>query len=220
MTTVSATSSNTGTSSTGTTTPATSVSDTYQTFLKLLTSQIQNQDPLSPMDTTQWTNQLVQYNSVEQQLKTNSLLSTLITQGQSGGLSSGVSYIGKTVSASSSTSTLSGGKADWTYTLGKDANQVKLTVLDKTGAAVYSTALGPTKGGDNSFSWDGSETQGGKLASGDYTLMVDATDASGTGVASTLSRTGQVSAVFEDNSVVMLKLGSASVPLSAVTSVQ
>src|ERR1700760_2958066 len=90
----------------------------YQTFLSLLTAQIKNQDPLSPMDTTQWTNQLVQYSSVEQQLKGNQYLEQIAANNKAGSMDSAVSYIGKTVSADSSTATLKDGQASWDYTLG------------------------------------------------------------------------------------------------------
>ena len=197
-----------------------SVSDTYQTFLKLLTSQIQNQDPLSPMDTTQWTNQLVQYNSVEQQLKTNSLLSSLLTQGQSGGLGTGVAFIGKTVSANTDTVTLSQGQANWNFNLGKDANTAAVNVFDSKGNLVFTKSLGPTASGDHSFSWDGSQTSGGKLTSGDYTLKVVAQDTQSNTIATNISMSGIVKSVFENNGIAYLRVGGTAVPLSGVTSVE
>src|ERR1700758_2265534 len=97
-----------------------SLTSNFQSFLSLLTTQLKNQDPTNPMDTNQFTQQLVEMTGVQQQLLTNNLLTTLVGQGQ-GGLSNSVNYIGKTVEAVDANETLSGGQATWSYTLPSQA---------------------------------------------------------------------------------------------------
>src|SRR5258708_4771350 len=97
----------------------------FNTFLSLLTTQLKNQDPLSPLDSNQFTQQLVQMTGVEQQLNANDLLKQLVAN-TSGGISTAVSLIGKDVKAVSDTANISGGKAQWTYHLPTAAQSVKV----------------------------------------------------------------------------------------------
>jgi flagellar basal-body rod modification protein FlgD len=198
-------------------TDANTITSNYSTFLNLLTAQIKNQDPLSPMDTTQWTNQLVQYSSVEQQLKGNQYLAQ-IAAGSGANMSSAVAYIGKTVSAATDTATLAGGSASWDYNLGGAASKVTLTVKDSTGAIVYQTA-GENAKGDHTFTWDGTAATGNKLTSGDYTLSITSSDAAGNGIDNTVGISGVVNSAQETNGTVMLTVGHTQVPLSDVTGV-
>lgn len=209
------TSSSTGTSSTGSTS---SLDGDFSTFLTLLTAQIKNQDPTSPMDTTQWTNQLVQYSSVEQEIKSNTYLKS-IAAASGNNMSSAVSYIGKSVAATTPTATLANGSANWTYDLGGTASKVNLQVTDSNGTVVYS-GTGDTASGSHSFSWDGTTSSGKSLTSGDYTLAVTATDASGNAITNTVGITGTVSSVQTDSSGnLTLQVGNTAVPVSDVTSV-
>lgn len=200
-------------------TAAKSLNETYTTFLNLLTSQIKNQDPLSPMDTTQWTNQLVQYNSVEQQLKSNTLLQSLLDRSNASNLSSGVGYIGKTITANSNTSALTNGTAAWNYDLNAKASTVALTLKDSNGRVVYSQA-GETGQGSHRFNWDGSQISGAKLTSGEYSLSVQALDAKGVAIGSNVSITGKVTAIVNEAGSVELKIGNTRVPLDKVSSVE
>src|SRR5579872_4398386 len=94
------------------------LSSNFSTFLTLLTTQLKNQDPTSPMDSNQFTQQLVEFSQVEQQINTNSNLNTLITQGQTQIGAYATSYLGKTVSVTNGNAALSNGSATWTYNLG------------------------------------------------------------------------------------------------------
>ena len=191
----------------------------YNTFLNLLTAQIQNQDPLSPMDTTQWTQQLVQYSQVEQAIKTNSYLKT-IAQNSGDTMSNAVSYIGKTVTTSDPTATLSNGSANWNYNVGDDAASVTLKVTDSNGNVLYTETNTDVASGDHSFSWDGKTSSGKTETGGDYTLTVTAKDASGNDVATTAGVTGTVnSAQTASDGTVQINVNGTTVPLSSVTRV-
>ena len=199
----------------------TNLSTGYTTFLSLLTTQLKNQDPTSPLDTNQFTQQLVQMTGVQQQLLSNQLLQTLVNQSSgSQGVSGAVGLIGKTVSAASPNATVSGGKAEWGYNLGEAAANATLTVSDASGKAVWTGTAPDLSSGTHAFTWNGKTTAGTQVGDGGtYTLSVAATDANGSKVTSAALVSGVVTSASNDNGVVNLKIGANTAPLSAVTSV-
>lgn len=193
------------------------LSGNFDTFLQLLTTQLQNQDPLDPMDTSQFTQQLVEYSQVEQQIDTNTNLQSLITQGTSQSAAYATSYLGKTVTVSGGEGSLQGGTAQWTYNLATTATSNTLTVTDAKGNTVYSTA-GKTTAGNNSFTWNGQDSAGNQLPDGTYTLSVKAA-AGSNAVTSSVSSTGTVSEVDMSNGAPQLLIGAMQVPLTSISSV-
>ena len=103
------------------------------TFLTLLTTQLKYQDPLDPMDTAEFTNQLVQYSSVEQAIQMNSKLDNLLSLNISNLGAQAVSYIGKTAQVLGDVMPLEGGKAKATYTLDKDVVSTTISIKDMNG---------------------------------------------------------------------------------------
>ena len=198
---------------------AASITSNYSTFLNLLTAQIKNQDPLSPMDTTQWTNQLVQYSSVEQQLKANQYLQTIANAGSSGSLNTAVGYIGKTVTATQDTSTLANGSANWNYNLGATASKAVLSVVNSAGTTVWSGSPSDMTKGDHTFTWDGKDSAGKAVTDGDYTLKISATTSAGATVDTTIGVSGTVTSAENVSGSVVLKVGNTSVPVANITSV-
>src|SRR5690606_23284274 len=104
------------------------IADNFDTFLLLLTTQLQNQNPLEPLDTNAFTQQLVQFSSVEQQLKTNEFLQAMLAATQAGQSGQAVSYIGKTVTSSGAQAELRNGAAVWSYTASADAPNTVVTI--------------------------------------------------------------------------------------------
>ena len=204
----------TGTSSNG---AMSQLSSNFGMFLQLLTTQLQHQDPLSPMDTSQFTQQLVEYSQVEQQIDTNSNLQSLITQGTSQSAAYATGYLGKTVTVSGGEGSLSGGTAQWTYNLATTATSNTLTVTDTKGNTVYTTA-GKTTAGDSSFTWNGQDNAGNQLPDGTYMLSVKAA-AGANAVTSTVSSSGAVTEVDLSNGAPQLRIGSMEVPLTSISSV-
>src|SRR5580765_3577825 len=121
------------------TTAQKSLSGNFETFLTLLTTQLKNQDPLSPMDSNQFTQQLVQFSQVEQQINSNKNLESLIALTKSQSATSAVSYLGKTLTITDGTAALQNGSANWTYSLPNDAAITKLVVTDSRGRGIYAT---------------------------------------------------------------------------------
>jgi flagellar basal-body rod modification protein FlgD len=195
------------------------LSGNFDTFLTLLTTQLQNQDPMSPMDSNQFTQQLVQFSQVEQQINTNDNLKTLITQGTNQTGAYAVSYLGKQVTIFNGNSALAGGNAEWHYNLPTTAANTVLTVTDKNGQTVYSKA-GETAAGNHVFDWNGTGTNGQTLPVGTYKLTVSSAAADGTPVTSTAWSTGTVTEVDMTGPTPQLLVGPMAVALTDVGGVQ
>ena len=195
------------------------IAGNFDTFLQLLTTQLQNQNPLDPLDTNQFTQQLVQFSSVEQQLKTNDFLATLVDASTSNRAASAAGYLGATITADGSTTTLADGKATWSLTAAKPAAKATVTVTDASGATVY-TMTGAMTAGTSNFTWDGRTDDGSLLTGGQYTIKVDAQDASGLPVSVSSVVSGKVDAVDLSGSTPILKIGTISVPLDKVKTLQ
>jgi flagellar basal-body rod modification protein FlgD len=197
-----------------------SVANNYQTFLKLLTTQLKNQDPLSPLDTNQFTQQLTQMTGVEQQLLSNQLLQQLVTQNQGSGLTAGVGLIGKTVTANDATSTLQGGSATWEFALASPPSTLTASIFDSSNNLVWSGALTPGGAGPLTFTWNGKDQSGVQRSDGGaYTLRINATDASGSSIPVNTNLQGVATGVDEVGGQTMVAIGPVQVPLSAVSAV-
>ncbi|CAN5135755.1 flagellar hook assembly protein FlgD [soil metagenome] len=197
----------------------TSLATNFDTFLTLLTAQLKNQDPLSPMDSTQFTQQLTQMTGVQQQLLTNDLLTSLLAA-QQGGVSGASSYIGKDITASWAADKLTDGKATWSYELGSNATAAKLQVLDGTGKVVWTGNASELGEGTHDFTWNGKTTAGGQMSDGGvYTLKITASNAAGSVDSQVLMR-GEVTGVELYDNVPYLTVGNSIVPVSTVISLQ
>jgi flagellar basal-body rod modification protein FlgD len=194
------------------------LAENFDTFLTLLTAQMKNQDPLSPMDSTQFTQQLVQMTGVEQQLETNDLLKELVAKGDND-VSSAVSLIGWQVRAESDQAGLANGKATWTYNLSRAATETKLEVMDAEGRIVR-TISGARTAGDNTFTWDGKDQSGLGAAPGVYTLRVTAKDSSGTSVSSKTYVDGIVNSVEQTGGNTLVAINGAKIPWGKVSHVK
>lgn len=215
MTTVTGTTTTT-TSTSSSSSSRTSLATNFQTFLTLLTTQLQNQDPTSPMDTNEFTQQLVMYSQVEQQIDTNEKLDSLISLSSSQSSNLAMSYLGKKVTMTDGSGQLSDGSATWTYGLASDASSTTITVKDSDGNVVYSKA-GETTSGTHTFSWDGTSTQGDTLSDGLYTVTVSATDSNGKSVTTTVASTATVTGVDLSGSTPQLVIGTSEIPLTSAT---
>jgi len=143
----------------------------FDTFLKLLTTQLQYQDPLSPMDSNQFTQQLVQFSGVEQAIASNKNLEKLVNFQLSNATSTAASYIGKQVTAGGDTAQLTGGSARWSYTLGANAADTQIEISDLAGHVVYKTS-GQTTMGEHIFAWDGRASDNSIVPDGTYKISI------------------------------------------------
>ena len=188
----------------------------FDTFLVLLTAQLKNQDPLEPMDTNEFTQQLVQFSQVEQQINSNKNLESLIALTKARSSADAVSYLGKTLTLTDGTAPLIGGQANWAYALDTDAATATLAVRNARGDIVY-TAAAETGEGLHSFTWDGVGVGGVTLPPGPYQLLVMAKTADGTSIKTRVASQGVVSEVDLTGSEPILMIGPLGVPISKAT---
>jgi flagellar basal-body rod modification protein FlgD len=217
MTTVTGTTNAPATNSTSTnvSSNSTQIAGNFQQFLTLLTTQLQNQSPLDPLDTNQFTQQLVQFASVEQQLKTNDTLSSLLTSTKASTTANAAGYVGLNVTADGATKDLAGGSASWTINPSKAAAKATVTIKDANGSVV-STKTTMLAAGPQTFTWDGKNTNGVAQPNGSYTIAVTGTDASGQPVNVSTEVSGTVSAVDVSGDSPLLTVGGTTIPLSSV----
>jgi len=220
MTTVS--SSTSGTSSYGAkaTADTTSLNASFDQFLNLLTTQLKNQDPLSPMDSTEFTNQLVSFSQVEQQIKSNDYLEKLI-QSQTLNLTAlGLSFIGKDVEVTGETFNTSGGKdVNLGYTMPADATTGTISIVDKDGNVVH-TANAELSSGFHSLTWDGKNQNGQAVAAGDYTFKVSALTSNDTSLNVTKYVPGHVESLESlDDGTLVVNVNGKQIGLSDIRKV-
>ena len=194
------------------------LSGNFNTFLTLLTTQLQNQDPLNPMDSSQFTQQLVMFSQVEQQIDTNQNLQTLIALNQSNTLSNATTYLGKSVTITTGNGALQDGTCTWRYALGADAANSTVTVTNSNGQVVY-TAPGETASGGHDFTWNGEDASGNQLPDGVYKLSVSASAPDGSAIQSAIAFKGVVDEVNMTGNEPLLMIGPMGVPLSQVSAI-
>lgn len=197
-----------------------SLTDKFDNFLLLLTKQLQYQDPLSPLDTNEFTSQLVQFTDVEQAINTNNKLDQLLGLQANNQAMGALAFLGNRIEADSPQILLKDGASAIHYELSQDAAKAVITILDASGKPVrIADASGDA--GQNSFTWDGQDNNGVDLPDGTYSVQVTAVDKNGktTEVANTII-TGKVSGVELANGEIILSVGDIQVPASQVRSVQ
>ena len=178
-------------------------------FLKLLTAQMQAQDPLNPMDSANFASQLAQFSSVEQLTNINSQLTNMTASQTSLQNTMASDLIGKKVVVTGNKATLNG-QAVMPYTLPGDAANVSVSVYDGSGALVKTTVLGQESAGNNSYTWDGKDQNGNTLAAGQYTFAVNAVDSAGNAITATTLTSGTVTGISFNNNVTSLTLDNGA----------
>lgn len=194
------------------------IADNFDTFLTLLTTQLKNQNPLDPLDTNQFTQQMVQFTSVEQQLKTNEFLEALVLSNVSQTYTDAVGFVGKQVTATGSTTQLADGSATWNYEINQPSDDVTFTVTDQNGNVVH-TAQSSVDAGSGQITWDGFDDTGAKMPDGTYTVTIDARNAAGAYIPVSTKMAGVVSAVDLSGTEPVLIVNGSRVNLSSIESV-
>jgi flagellar basal-body rod modification protein FlgD len=194
-----------------------SLTSNFNQFLSLLTTQLKNQDPSSPLDTNQFTQQLVEFAGVAQQVTTNQSLTQLIQLTQSGEILNSSSIVGKQVDVNSTQMPLQAGTAELRFTA-KAAGPVAIAVYTGNNQQV-ATATFQATAGSNTWNWNGQDATGTQLPDGPYKVAVEGLDASGNPVAQPFTVVGTATGVQIQNGAVMLQMGAESVDFSAVQSV-
>lgn len=197
----------------------TALADNFEMFLVLLTEQLKNQDPLSPLDSNEFVSQLVQFSSVEQQINQNSTLEKLVGLQVASVGGATVGYLGKEIRVDSDEAHLGPDGAAWTYGVDGDAAEVTLSVVDATGKVVY-TAEGSAEEGEHGFLWDGKDNTGKDLPYGAYTLQVAAMTETKKSLPTYVATFGIVTGVDLSGSEPVLMMGQARAPFSRIQAVR
>jgi flagellar basal-body rod modification protein FlgD len=209
--------SNTTTAAPAGSTALNSLSANFGDFLKLLMTQLQNQDPTSPLDTNQFTSELVQFSSVEQQINTNTSLTQLIQLTQAGEVMQGSVMTGKQVTVASDHLALQNGKAMIQFST-STAQPVAIAIYSDTGAKLRDATLTSVKG-SNTWTWDGTDASGRTLPDGAYKVAVAGANTNGTVAALPFSVVGTATGVLSQSNGMQLRVGALSVDFSKVQSV-
>lgn len=160
-----------------TTAAAQKLTSDFDTFLTLLTTQLENQDPLSPMESEEFTNQIVGFSNLEQQIAHSDKLDNLLSAEKTLQAATAVSYLGKVVEAAADATQLANGQATISYLLPAGADDITVTIFDSKGSVVQ-TLDGTTEPGRNDVAWDGKDSLGNLMPDDTYTVSVGGFDAS------------------------------------------
>jgi flagellar basal-body rod modification protein FlgD len=194
-----------------------SLSSNFSSFLSLLMTQLQNQDPTSPLDSNQFTSELVQFTSVEQQIDTNSDLTQLIQLTQASQIEQSAALIGKPVTVTSSQLSLQNGTAAVNFNT-TTAEPVGIAVYNAAGAQVQTATL-TSAAGANTWTWDGRSAAGTTMPDGAYKVSVTALGVSGSAAQIPFTVTGTATSIQNTAGTVQVQMGGLTLPFSAVKSV-
>lgn len=187
-------------------------------FLKLLMTQLQNQDPTAPLDTNQFTSQLVQFSTVEQQINTNNSLTKLIELSQGNAVLQSSALVGKQVEVQADSLALQGGKAGLRFEA-SGPQAVSIGVYDAGGAKVRDATMA-AQAGRNEWAWDGKDNGGRTVPDGAYRTVVAATDSSGASQPVAFRVAGAATGVQRKNDAMVVQLGALEVGLPSVRAVR
>lgn len=194
------------------------LSGNLDNFLTILTTQLQFQDPMSPLDTHEFTNQLVLFSSVEQQVQQNKKLDNLVTLQQNSVALGSVDYIGKVIETNGNSTQLESGIAKTTYFLPKNALTTRLNITNASGDVVLTRDI-PTTAGIHTFVWDGLNGQGIQQPDGAYTFRITAKDTSDDLITHDQTVFGKVTGVQFENGTSILQMGDIPVSLTDINGV-
>jgi flagellar basal-body rod modification protein FlgD len=190
----------------------------FQTFLTLLTTQLKNQNPLDPLDTNQFTQQLVQFASVEQQLKTNDELTSLVSLQKTAQSTQALTFVGKTAVVDGSTTSLTNASATWELGV-PTASNVSISIANSTGQTVFSGNYSVNAGDNQAFKWDGKGNDGTQWPDGMYTLTATAVDGTGKSVAVSTQIQGVVSSVDLTQSPPLLSINGQTYTVDQIKAI-
>lgn len=198
---------------------ATKLADDFDTFLRLLTTQLQNQDPLEPLDSNEFTQQLVQFTGVEQAIATNQNLETLVALLVNQSETALVGYLGKTVTVATDQNVFDGSNpVKWSYDLGAISAETTLTIKDAAGTVVAEFP-GNTSAGLHEFEWDGLNSNGQPVDEGTYSLSVEANSTEGAKIGHQIYIKDVVDGLERRHDGTFLSLGGALISVGQVVAV-
>lgn len=195
------------------------IAQNFDAFLSLLTTQLRNQSPLEPLNANEFTQQLVQFAGVEQQLRTNESLTNLLAATKTTAFTGALGLLGATVTADGRSTRLQNGAAQWNLQVPRAVTGAVVTITDAAGNVVFSERRAFSSG-EQAYSWNGRTSSGAVAPDGEYTVNVAALDASGNNVVIGAEMRGVVEKVDLSGTEPVITVGNLSLPLSKVKTIQ
>jgi flagellar basal-body rod modification protein FlgD len=190
------------------------IASNFETFLQLLTTQLKNQNPLDPLDTNQFTQQLVAFAQVEQQLRSNDQLASLVAMEKAGQSAVALGFVGSTVVVDGQTAKLKNGQAVWSFSVDKPVTAT-VNVKNAAGQLAYTGSF-TIQPGTQQFVWDGRGNNGTLWPDGNYTLEVTAKDANGQTTAVSTEVQGVVDSVDLTQNPPLLSVGGQTFTMDKI----
>lgn len=196
------------------------LAEDFSQFLTLLTTQLQNQDPTDPLDTNQFTEQLVQFSQVEQQINANQKLDDLVALSINDGITNALSFVGLNASYISSELSYDGETASTIrYSLDSTAASSTINIFDQSRSLIFS-GEGSTTQGTHEFTWDGTDLLGNQVPEGTYSISIDSLDAQDEPISTTTVVTGIVRGIEQQDGVVFALVGERAIPTASILNAQ
>ena len=190
------------------------IAGNFDTFLQLLTTQLKNQNPLDPLDTNQFTQQLVQFAGVEQQIRQNQQLETLISIERAAQSTPALAFVGSTVAVDGQTAQLTNRQATWSFNVPRPVT-ANVTIKTATGQTAYTGSFSMSPG-NQAFQWDGRDANGTQWPDGSYTISITGRDAAGQTVAIPSEIEGVVDSVDLTKTPAELSIGGQRFTLDKI----
>jgi len=195
------------------------LAEDFDDFLILLTTQLQNQDPLDPADSTEFTNQLVSFAGVEQQINSNQRLESLVSLALGTSFSSSLNYVGKDVSYLSGEAYFDGTEPiEVDYAVNGTSVDTTINIFDEEGTLVFTQKISDDEDIE-SFVWDGKNSGGFLQPEGTYEIRIDALDGQNNPLTATTVVSGHVKGVETQNGTTFLLVGERAVSVGNVINV-
>jgi flagellar basal-body rod modification protein FlgD len=194
------------------------IAGNFQSFLTLLTTQLQNQNPLDPLDTNQFTQQLVEFAGVQQQLNTNDSLATLVSLQQTAQSTQALEFVGKTAVVTGNTAALTDSSATWQLNV-PTASTVNISIANSAGQTVFSGNYSASAGNNQPFTWNGQGNDGTQWPDGSYTMTATGADASGNSVGISTQIEGLVGSVDLTQSPPLLSINGQTYTVNQIKSI-
>ncbi len=192
-----------------------------QTFLKLFTTQLRYQDPLNPLDNTEFTSQLAQFSSLEQLMDINTNLTNIITYQDSLNNALATNLIGRAVMISGERVQYNGSAVSIGYELSQPASTVTAEIITELGEHVKTINLGYRPQGEGEIVWDGTDESGNPVQEGTYMVELTATDEAGNPVSISSDIESRITGVqFKDNITYIVLENGMRVPLSEIKAIK
>ncbi len=188
----------------------------FADFLSLLTTQLQNQDPLAPLDSNEFTNQLVRFSQVEQAINTNSKLDNLVALQLSNSTTAALGYVGLDASYVSAEIAYDGETpAEVNYSLTASATTSRINIYNESSEIVFSGDA-ETSAGVHQFVWDGRDQNGVLAPEGTYAVTIDSFDSEDSPIETTTVVKGRVRGIETQNGQVFALVGERAVPITSI----